>query len=104
MLDRRSILMGAAVVLCLAAGAGAAVLENVAYTATGAGTLPSVSLDQGGLTPTGLFDGSMFAWFGGASSPRRFTDTSFQPYMTWSTDQTIRTTRIWFDTSNTTPE
>ncbi len=93
----------AAAAIAVSADPAQATITNLAQGASGAGVLPSISLDQG--TAAGIFDSSMYSWYGllGASSPRNFTATNIQPYLTWANDQTVRTVRVWFDYTNVNP-
>src|SRR5688572_20070415 len=82
--------------LCTASTAEATVV-NLATTATGFGLLPVIVLNQG--TAAGIADGALFSWFGPVTSPRTFTGTSIQPYMTWASAQNVRIIRAHRDAS-----
>jgi hypothetical protein len=88
------------VVLFCTGHAGAAPLVYHSPSASGFGLLPSVSLSQG--TASGIADGRMFTgWFSGATSPRVFSPaTNLQPYMTWSSPQTVGAFRVWQDAAS----
>ncbi|MEI6519706.1 MAG: prepilin-type N-terminal cleavage/methylation domain-containing protein [bacterium] len=74
-------------------------MSNLAYTASATGFLPDPgALGQG--SSGGIIDGSEFDWFSGATSPRLFSATTMQPYITWSSDQTIRQVRVFEDVTS----
>jgi hypothetical protein len=85
--------------VCVAIGLASAThgtVVNLSASATGFGTTPAVTLDQG--TASGIADGSEFSWASGvATSPRLSSATNLQPYMTWGTAQSIRSVRVWQD-------
>ena len=76
-------------------------VSNLAASASGNGLLPSVALFQG--SAAGIYDGNIWSWGGtyGATSPRVNTSNNIQPYLTWSTDQTLRTIRLLRDAAGT---
>lgn len=80
------------------APAASVILDNLAYQATGAGLLPIIALDQG--AAAGIYDGSLFAWAGGVTSPRSLAASSLQPYLTWTAPRTVGSVRVYGDTSN----
>lgn len=80
------------------AAAAAPTITNVSSAASGGGVLPVIMLDQG--SAAGLYDGVSYAWGGGATSPRTFSGSSIQPYLTWSAPQVIGSVRVFGDYSN----
>ena len=82
--------------LGLSAASQAAVL-NLAESASATGLNPIVSLNQG--SAGGIRDGIMNNWGGAVTSPRIFSGaTNLQPYMTWSSTQSVSSVRVWRDT------
>ncbi len=94
---RRWLLCGA-VLFGAFAVAAAPTITNLSPTATGSGLLPVITIEQGGLS--GLNDGVSYTWGSGATSPRTFSGSSIQPYLTWSTPQAIGSVRVFGDYSN----
>ena len=98
---RGCLLAALTVILALGAGPAGATVVNLSTTATGFGLLPDTSpLSQG--TVAGIANGQMFDWAStSGTSPREFALSNLQPYMTWGSDQQVRTVRVWSDVSTT---
>ena len=89
--------VAAACVLYVATGWSYAGVVNLNDTATGFGLTPVIGLNQG--SAAGIADGTMYSWvITIAASPRNWSGaTNIQPWITWPSDQQIRTVRVWED-------
>jgi hypothetical protein len=104
--------LAAMVSICIVAAACAAHLRaattpvvNVSPFATQSGLTPDATLNQGNFATSspgktrGIFDRDMFGWTGNVTSPRIFGASSMQPYLEWSSAQSIETVRVIDDLS-----
>ena len=101
-MTKLTVLLAAAAV---AVSAQAAVTEiNLSHTATTFGLLPNVTLDQG--FANGVEDGNEWGTWVTQSpvtftSPTVFFTNQIGVYMTWATDQSVRSARVWKEYNNT---